>query len=61
LYGVELSDQGPRQLYMAPGFAHGFCMPSESADLHYKVSRLTIMLTRERSSGTILISPISGR
>lgn len=52
-YGVELSDQGPRQLYMAPGFAHGFCMLSESADLHYKVSRLTIMLTREGSSGTI--------
>jgi dTDP-4-dehydrorhamnose 3,5-epimerase len=61
LYGVELSDQGPRQLYMAPGFAHGFCMLSESADLHYKVSRLTIMLTREGSSGTILISPFSGR
>jgi len=60
-YGVELSDQGPRQLYMAPGFVHGFCMLSESADLHYKVSRLTIMLTREGSSGTILISRFSGR
>jgi len=39
-YGVELSDEGPRQLYMAPGFAHGFCVLSEFADLHYKVSRL---------------------
>lgn len=39
-YGVELGDQGPRQLYMAPGFAHGFCVLSEFADLHYKVSRL---------------------
>jgi len=39
-YGVELSDVGPRQLYMAPGFAHGFCVLSEFADLHYKVSRL---------------------
>jgi dTDP-4-dehydrorhamnose 3,5-epimerase len=39
-YGVELSDEGPRQLYMAPGFAHGFCVLSDSADLHYKVSRL---------------------
>jgi dTDP-4-dehydrorhamnose 3,5-epimerase len=38
-YGVELSDEGPRQLYMAPGFAHGFCVLSEFADLHYKVSR----------------------
>ena len=39
-YGVELSDEGPRQLYMAPGFGHGFCVLSEFADLHYKVSRL---------------------
>jgi dTDP-4-dehydrorhamnose 3,5-epimerase len=39
-YGVDLSDEGPRQLYMAPGFAHGFCVLSEFADLHYKVSRL---------------------
>jgi dTDP-4-dehydrorhamnose 3,5-epimerase len=38
--GVELSDEGPRQLYMAPGFAHGFCVLSEFADLHYKVSHL---------------------
>ena len=39
-YGVELSDDGPRQIYMAPGFAHGFCVLSEFADLHYKVSQL---------------------
>jgi dTDP-4-dehydrorhamnose 3,5-epimerase len=39
-YGIELSDDGPRQLYMAAGFAHGFCVLSEFADLHYKVSRL---------------------
>ena len=38
-YGVELSDSGPRQLYMPPGFAHGFCVLSDWADLHYKVSR----------------------
>jgi dTDP-4-dehydrorhamnose 3,5-epimerase len=38
-YGIELSDSGPRQLYMAPGFAHGFCVLSDFADLHYKVSR----------------------
>jgi dTDP-4-dehydrorhamnose 3,5-epimerase len=40
-FGIELSDEGPqRQIYMAPGFAHGFCVLSEIADLHYKVSRL---------------------
>jgi dTDP-4-dehydrorhamnose 3,5-epimerase len=39
-FGAELSDDGPRQLYMAPGFAHGFCVLSEFADLHYKASRV---------------------
>jgi dTDP-4-dehydrorhamnose 3,5-epimerase len=38
-FGIELSDKGPRQIYMAPGFAHGFCVLSEFADLHYKVTR----------------------
>lgn len=37
-FGIELSDDRPRQIYMAPGFAHGFCVLSEFADLHYKVS-----------------------
>jgi dTDP-4-dehydrorhamnose 3,5-epimerase len=39
-FGAELSDEGPRQIYMASGFAHGFCVLSEFADLHYKVSRI---------------------
>jgi dTDP-4-dehydrorhamnose 3,5-epimerase len=38
-FGVFLSDGGQRQIYMAPGFAHGFCVLSDIADLHYKVSR----------------------
>jgi dTDP-4-dehydrorhamnose 3,5-epimerase len=38
-FGVELQDDGPQQIYMAPGFAHGFCVLSDWADLHYKVSR----------------------
>jgi dTDP-4-dehydrorhamnose 3,5-epimerase len=38
-YGVTLSEDGPRQLYMPPGFAHGFCVLTDVADLHYKVSR----------------------
>ena len=38
-FGLELHDAGPRQIYMAPGFAHGFCVLSDWADLHYKVSR----------------------
>jgi dTDP-4-dehydrorhamnose 3,5-epimerase len=38
-FGVELSETGPRQIYMAPGYAHGFCVLSDWADLHYKVSQ----------------------
>jgi len=38
-YGVELNDDGQRQVYMAPGIAHGFFVLSDLADLHYKVSR----------------------
>ena len=38
-FGIELSDDRRRQIYMAPGFAHGFCVLSDCADLHYKVSR----------------------
>lgn len=39
-FGTELGGDGPQQVYMAPGFAHGFCVLSEIADLHYKVSQL---------------------
>ncbi|TQE84017.1 dTDP-4-dehydrorhamnose 3,5-epimerase [Leptospira noguchii] len=37
-FGIELSDDGIRQVYMAPGLAHGFCTLSSTVDLHYKVS-----------------------
>ncbi|MCC2641936.1 MAG: rfbC [Nitrospira sp.] len=35
-YGVELSDTNMRQLYVPPGFAHGFCVLSEEAAFLYK-------------------------
>lgn len=34
--GVELSAANHRQLYIPPGYAHGFCVLSEGADLVYK-------------------------
>ncbi|HXA54728.1 MAG TPA: dTDP-4-dehydrorhamnose 3,5-epimerase [Solirubrobacteraceae bacterium] len=36
--GVELDDEGMRQLYVPVGFAHGFCVLSEIADVLYKQS-----------------------
>jgi dTDP-4-dehydrorhamnose 3,5-epimerase len=39
-FGAVLSDdRGPRQICMAPGFAHGYYVLSDICDLHYKVSR----------------------
>jgi dTDP-4-dehydrorhamnose 3,5-epimerase len=38
-FGIELSDDGPMQIYMAYGFAHGFYVLSDYADVHYKVSQ----------------------
>lgn len=37
---VELSTDNRRQLWIPPGFAHGFCVLSESADFHYKCTTL---------------------
>lgn len=34
--GVELSEENHHQLYVPPGFAHGFCVMSESVDFVYK-------------------------
>jgi dTDP-4-dehydrorhamnose 3,5-epimerase len=36
--GVELDDESARQLYIPVGFAHGFCVLSEVADVTYKCS-----------------------
>jgi dTDP-4-dehydrorhamnose 3,5-epimerase len=36
--GVELSAENKRMLWIPPGFAHGFQVLSESADLLYKAS-----------------------
>lgn len=37
--GLRLSEQNRRMLYIPPGFAHGFGVLSESADILYKMTR----------------------
>jgi dTDP-4-dehydrorhamnose 3,5-epimerase len=34
--GVILNEENHRQIYIPPGFAHGFCVISETADFAYK-------------------------
>ena len=38
--GAELSAENHRQLWIPPGYAHGFCVLSEFADCHYKCTDL---------------------
>lgn len=35
-FGITLSDENHTQLYVPPGFAHGFCVLSDEADFYYK-------------------------
>ena len=39
-YGVHLSAQQPQQLYVPVGFAHGFCVLSDIAEMEYKCTDL---------------------
>ena len=34
--GFELTEENHKQLWVPPGYAHGFCVLSETADFHYK-------------------------
>ena len=38
--GVELNDENHRQMWVPPGYAHGFCVLSEVADFQYKCTDL---------------------
>lgn len=38
--GVELNDENHRQLWVPPGYAHGFCVLSEVVDFQYKCTDL---------------------
>ena len=52
--GVELSGENKRQLYVPPGFAHGFCVLSDTADVLYKC---TDVYSRKDERGIIWNDP----
>jgi dTDP-4-dehydrorhamnose 3,5-epimerase len=39
-FGCELSESNQRQVYIPPGFAHGFCVTSEIAEVIYKCTEV---------------------
>jgi dTDP-4-dehydrorhamnose 3,5-epimerase len=39
-YGIEISEENRRMLWIPPGFAHGFCAMTDDADLVYKCTSL---------------------
>ena len=40
--GIELSGENHRQFWIPPGYAHGFCVLSETADFQYKCTDLYV-------------------
>jgi dTDP-4-dehydrorhamnose 3,5-epimerase len=55
--GVELSAENKRQLYVPPGFAHGFCVLSETAAFTYKC---TDFYSPQDERGIIWNDPVLG-
>lgn len=39
-FSIELNDQNHLQMYIPPGFAHGFCVLSDEADFYYHCTDL---------------------
>lgn len=39
-FGLELSEQNKKQLWVPPGFAHGFCVTTDVADFVYKCTEV---------------------
>jgi dTDP-4-dehydrorhamnose 3,5-epimerase len=56
-FGIRLSGDNHRQLYVPPGCAHGFCVLSDVADVIYKS---TTLFAPEHARGVIWNDPTIG-
>ena len=52
--GVERNDENHRQLWIPPGYAHGFCVVSEVADFQYKCTDFYFRAPRKTSASPAL-------
>ena len=59
--GAVLSEENLKQMYIPPGFAHGFCVLSERADVLYNVPISTRRAMSTVLPGTIRTSVSNGR
>jgi dTDP-4-dehydrorhamnose 3,5-epimerase len=55
--GVVLSADNKRQLYVPPGYAHGFCVPGEASEMAYKC---TAFYAPEDEHGVLWNDPTIG-
>ena len=56
-FGIILSEENKKQLYIPEGFAHGFCVLSETADIMYKC---TDFYSPEDEGGLFWADPVLG-
>ena len=60
-FGTSLSEDNKRQVYVPPGFAHGFCVTSEVAEIVYKCTDLYDPARNGPLPGTTRSWPLTGR
>lgn len=54
-YGIELSEENKRQFFIPKGFAHGYSVLSETAEVFYKCDEL---YNKEAEGGVLYADPV---
>ena len=58
---VNLSSESLKQLWIPPGFAHGFLVKTKTADVLYKMTNFGIKMMRDVSYGMIKLLIYNGK